>query len=156
MLQTGLRANTVEEEVEDGAVVTREMTVSGSGVTVTGGGAGADYHEVKHRSHDRVRIEIKKAKRDERQERRARERRGNTNSRGFCRFVFGLRRLGGGRGLRASDGAGYLAVHLDVHEQVVVLVAALFGREARAVLLAVADIGRLPGSVVGAPAVGVF
>jgi pyrimidine operon attenuation protein/uracil phosphoribosyltransferase len=37
---------------------------------------------------------------------------------------------------------------LDVHEQVVVLVAALFGREARAVLLAVADVGRLPGSVV--------
>ena len=72
----------------------------------------------------------------------------NTNSRSFCGFIFGLRRLGGGRGFRASDGAGYLAVHLDVHEQVVVLVAALFGREARAVLLAVADVGRLPGSVV--------
>lgn len=75
MLQTGLRANTVEEEVEDGAVVTREMTVSGSGVTVTGGGAGADYHEVKHRSHDRVRIEIKKA-REMKDKKDARERGG--------------------------------------------------------------------------------
>ena len=50
--------------------------------------------------------------------------------------------------MRASDGAGYLAVHLDIHEQVVVLVAALFSREAGAVLLAIADVGRLPGSVV--------
>ena len=74
MLQTGLRANTVEDEVEDGAVVTKEMTVSGSGVTMTGGGAGADYHEVKHRSHNIVRIEIKKARRNvERKKTRARE-----------------------------------------------------------------------------------
>jgi hypothetical protein len=60
--QAGLEINTVEEEVveEDGVAVTTEVTISGSGLTVTtGGGGGADYHEVKHWSQKRVQIRIK-------------------------------------------------------------------------------------------------